>query len=197
MQMRREGLFQSPWLFLFGVVKDGYCSGKIHALDVSLTQWHKINAQILRRSFLFSVASIWDDVFIVGGFSSLTNFGRVDKSSFKTHNGVLVFSLLTKSLRKAASMKYSRSSPILGVFEVSQDCVAVTNQTNLSERHFYRSKVGGVSDVYEDPHRLSIRRQTRHSLDESDISLFSTLSHPNLLQERLKIPKLKIVESLS
>ncbi|KAL2529741.1 F-box/kelch-repeat protein [Forsythia ovata] len=175
MQMRREGLFQSPWLFLFGVVKDGYCSGEINALDVSLAQWHKIDAQILRRRFLFSVASIWDDVFIVGGCSSLTNFGRVDKSSFKTHNGVLVFSPLTKSWRKAASMKYARSSPILGISEVSQDCLAVRNQTNLSDRRFYRSKVGGVSNVYEDPHRLSVRRQTRHSLDESDISLFSNI----------------------
>ncbi|KAL2506012.1 F-box/kelch-repeat protein [Abeliophyllum distichum] len=119
MQMRREGLFQSPWLFLFGVVKDGYCFGKIHGLDVSPAQWHKIDAQFLRVRFLFSVASIWDDVFIVGGCSSLTIFGRVDKSSFKTHNRVLVFSPLTKSWHKAASMKYARSSPILGISEVS------------------------------------------------------------------------------
>ncbi|KAL2506009.1 F-box/kelch-repeat protein [Abeliophyllum distichum] len=153
MQMRREGLFQSPWLFLFGVVKDGYCFGKIHGLDVSPAQWHKIDAQFLRVRFLFSVASIWDDVFIVGGCSSLTIFGRVNKSSFKTHNRVLVFSPLTKSWHKAASMKYARSSPILGI-----------------------SEVGGVSNVYEDPHRLSVRCQTRHFLDESDISLFSNIN---------------------
>ncbi|KAL0432791.1 UNVERIFIED_CONTAM: F-box/kelch-repeat protein [Sesamum latifolium] len=92
MQIRREGLFQSSWLFLFGVVKDGYCSGEIHALDVSLNQWHKIDSHTLKGRFLFSVASIQDDVYVVGGCSSLTNFGRVDRSSFKTHKGVLVFS---------------------------------------------------------------------------------------------------------
>lgn len=171
MQMRREGSYQTPWLFLFGVVKDGYCSGEIHALDVSLDQWHKIDAQILRGKFLFSVTSIQDDIFVVGGCSSLTNFGRVDRSSFKTHKGVLVFSPLTKSWRKAASMKYARSSPILGVSEVSHDCTVIRNQQNRQERRFYRSRIGGVSDVYEDPHRLSVRRQFRHSLDENEASM--------------------------
>lgn len=176
-QMRQEGSYQTPWLFLFGVVKEGYCSGEIHALDVSLDQWHKIDAEILRGKFLFSVASIQDDVFIVGGCSSLTNFGRVDRSSFKTHKGVLVFSPLTKSWRKAASMKYARSSPILGVSEVSPDCMTIRSQQNRSERRFYRSRIGGVSDVYEDPHRLSVRRQFRHSLDENDVSLTTNLKN--------------------
>ncbi|KAK6116792.1 hypothetical protein DH2020_049422 [Rehmannia glutinosa] len=175
MQIRREGLFQSSWLFLFGVVKDGYCSGEIHALDVSLNQWHKIDSHTLKGRFLFSVASIRDDVYVVGGCSSLTNFGRVDRSSFKTHKGVLVFSPLTKSWRKAAAMKYARSSPILGVSEVNQDCFIFKNQQNRSERRAYRPRAGGVSDVYEDPHRLSVRRQSRHSLDENDISLFPNI----------------------
>ncbi|CAI9115232.1 OLC1v1016078C1 [Oldenlandia corymbosa var. corymbosa] len=167
--MRREGTYPSPWLFLFGVVKDGYCSGEIHALDVSLSQWHKIDSEILKGRFLFSVASIQDDIFVVGGCSSLTNFGRVDRSSVKTHKGVFVFSPLTKSWRKATSMKYARSSPILGVSEVSPDCFIIKSQQNRHERRFYRSRVGGVSDVYEDPHRLSVRRQSRHSLDENDV----------------------------
>ncbi|KAL3505506.1 hypothetical protein ACH5RR_035347 [Cinchona calisaya] len=168
-QMRREGLYQSPWLFLFGIVKDSYCSGEIHALDVSLNQWHKIDAEILKGRFSFSVASIQDDVFVVGGCSSLTNFGKVDRNSFRTHKGVLVFSPLTKSWRRAASMKYARSSPILGVSEVSPDFLLVRSQQNRYERRFYRSRVGGVSDVYEDPHRLSVRRQFRRSLDENDV----------------------------
>lgn len=168
MHMRREGLYQSPWLFLFGVVKDGYCSGVIHALDVSLNQWHKMDAAILKGRFLYSVTSVQDDVFVVGGCSSLTNFGKVDRSSFKTHKGVLVFSPLTKSWRKAASMKYARSSPILGVSEVGPDCLIRTQQ-NRCERRFYRSRVGGVSDVYEDPHRLSVRRQFRQSVDGNDV----------------------------
>ncbi|CAI9762997.1 unnamed protein product [Fraxinus pennsylvanica] len=191
MQIRREGLFQSPWLFLFGVVKDGCCSGEIHALDVSLAQWHKIESQILRGRFLFSVASIWDDVFIVGGCSSLTNFGRVDKSSFKTHKGVLVFSPLTKSWRKAASMKYARSSPILGISEVSKDCFISRNQANLSDRRFYKSRIGGVSDVYEDPHRLSVRRQSTQSLDESDISSFSSIKPSKFVAQKTENSRIK------
>ncbi|KAL2522078.1 F-box/kelch-repeat protein [Forsythia ovata] len=169
MQMRMEGLFRTPWLFLFGVVKNGYCSGEIHALDVSLKQWHKIDAQILKGRFLFTVASIRDDVYIVGGRSSLNTFGNVDRSSFKTHKGVLVFSPSTKSWSKVASMKYARSSPILGISEISPDCSIIRKQQNRLDRHFNRSRVGGVSDVYEDPHRLSLRRQSRHPFDENDI----------------------------
>ncbi|XP_073046390.1 F-box/kelch-repeat protein At5g42350-like [Primulina eburnea] len=169
MQMRREGLFQNPWLFVFGVVKDGYCSGEIHAFDVSLNQWHKLDSHVLKGRFLFSVASIQDDIYIVGGCSSLTNFGRVDRSSFKTHKGVLAFSPSTKSWRKVAAMKYARSSPVLGISELSSDCVIIRNQQNRTDRRCYRARVGGVSDVYEDPHRLSVRR-SRHSLDENDNS---------------------------
>ncbi|KAK6939208.1 F-box domain [Dillenia turbinata] len=131
MKMRQESLNQTPWLFLFGVVKDGYCSDEIHALDVSQVQWHKIDANILKGKFLFSVASIKEDVYIVGGCSSLANFGRVDRNSFKTHKGVLMFRPISKSWVKVASMKYART------------------------------RVGGESEVYEDPHRLSLRRQLR------------------------------------
>ncbi|KAL0324848.1 UNVERIFIED_CONTAM: F-box/kelch-repeat protein [Sesamum radiatum] len=172
MQMRREGSFQSPWLFLFGVVKDGYCSGEIHALDVSQNQWHKIDSEALKGRFMFSVASTKDDVYIVGGCSSLTNSGRVDRSSFKTHKGVLVFNPLTKSSRKAASMNHARSSPVLGISNVSPDSLSIRNQQNRSDRRFYRSRAAGASDVYEDPHRLSVRRQSRHSIDENNSSLF-------------------------
>ncbi|KAK4387815.1 F-box/kelch-repeat protein [Sesamum angolense] len=192
MQIRREGLFQSSWLFLFGVVKDGYCSGEIHALDVSLNQWHKIDSHTLKGRFLFSVASIQDDVYVVGGCSSLTNFGRVDRSSFKTHKGVLVFSPLTKSWRKVAAMKYARSSPILGTSEVNPDCFVFRNQQNRSDRRFYRPRVGGVSDVYEDPHRLSVRRQSRHSLDETDVSLFPSIKPCKFVRQKTEIHPAKM-----
>lgn len=175
MQMRREGSFQSSWLFLFGLVKNGYCSSEIHALDVSQNQWHKIDSPILKGRFFFSVASIHDDVYVVGGCSSLTNLGRVDRSSFKTHKGVLVFSPLTKSWRKAAAMKHSRSSPVLGISEVNQDYFLLRNQQSRAERRLHRSRVGGATDVYEDPHRLSVRRQSRQSLDENEVSLFDTI----------------------
>ncbi|KAG8654496.1 F-box/kelch-repeat protein At5g42360 [Manihot esculenta] len=172
LKMRRDGLYQSPWLFLFGAVKDGYCSGEIHALDVSQDQWHRIDSDILKGRFMFSVASIQDDIYIVGGCSSLTHFGRVDRSSFKTHKGVLVFSPLTKSWHKVASMRYARSMPILGISEVSSDFSVVHGHQHRQERRFPRSRMGGVSDVYEDPHRLSLRRQYRNAFDESDASLF-------------------------
>ncbi|XP_021717748.1 F-box/kelch-repeat protein At5g42350-like [Chenopodium quinoa] len=167
MQMRSEGLYQTPWLFVFGAVKEGYCTGEIHVLDVSLNQWHNINAEVLRGRFMYSVASMRDEIFIVGGCSSLTSFGRVDRSSFKTHKSMLVFSPSTKSWRKVASMKYARSSPILGISEVSLDCPVVHSQSNRQDRRFPRSRLGGVSDVYEDPHRLSVRRQLRNLSDEN------------------------------
>nr|XP_009618639.1 F-box/kelch-repeat protein At5g42350-like [Nicotiana tomentosiformis] len=169
-RMRQEGSFQNPWVFLFGVVKDGCCSAEIHALDVSFNQWHKINSEILKGRFLFSVAGIHDDVYVVGGCSSLTNFGKVDKSSFKTHKSVLVFSPLMRTWRKASPMKHARSSPILGAYEISSDCLIIRNQQTRGDRRFYRPRVGGVSDVYEDPHRLSVRRQSRHSLDENELT---------------------------
>ncbi|EXB56300.1 F-box/kelch-repeat protein [Morus notabilis] len=170
LQMRREGSHQNPWLFLFGAVKDGYCSGEIHALDVSLEQWHRMDANILKGRFMFSVASIQDDIYIVGGCSSLTNFGKVDRSSFKTHKGVIIFSPLTKSWRKVAPMKYARSVPILGISEVSSDfSVGQSHQIRQDRRP--RTRVGGVSDVYEDPHRLSLRRQYRNTVDENEASL--------------------------
>ncbi|KAK6939100.1 Kelch repeat type 1 [Dillenia turbinata] len=168
LKMRQEGLHQTPWLFLFGVVKDGYCSGEIHALDVSQVQWHKIDANVLKGKFLFSVASIKEDVYIVGGCSSLANFGRVDRNSFKTHKGVLMFSPISKSWRKVASMKYARSSPILGVSEVNADCFVSRSQQNRQERRFPRTRVGGESEVYEDPHRLSLRRQLRTAFDGNE-----------------------------
>ncbi|KAL2538082.1 F-box/kelch-repeat protein [Forsythia ovata] len=183
MLLRREGLFQSPWIFLFGAVKDGYCSGEIHALDVSLDEWHKVDAQILKGRFLFSVTSIGEDIYIVGGCSSLTSFGRVDKSLFKTHKDVLVFSPLTKLWRKAAPMKYGRSSPVLGISQISPDCLIPRNQQNR-DRRFYRSRFGGISDVYEDPHRLSVRCQFGLSLGENNNSLFADTKRHNSVRQK-------------
>ncbi|XWS14356.1 hypothetical protein CRYUN_Cryun35bG0002300 [Craigia yunnanensis] len=190
-QMRREGSYQNPWLFLFGAVKDGYCSGEIHALDVSQDQWHRIGAGILRGRFMFSVASIQDDVYIVGGCSSLTNFGRVDRSSFKTHKGVLVFNPLTKSWRKVSSMRYARSMPILGISEVSSDFLVAQNHQNRHDRRFPRSRVGGVSDVYEDPHRLSLRCQYKNAFDENEPSLIPNRKSYKFMRQRSEQSNIK------
>ncbi|XVF35812.1 hypothetical protein REPUB_Repub19eG0003000 [Reevesia pubescens] len=184
LQMRREGSYQNPWLFLFGAVKDGYCSGEIHALDVSQDQWHEIGADVLKGRFMFSVASVQDDVFIVGGCSSLTNFGRVDRSSFKTHKSVLVFSPLTKSWRKISSMRYARSMPILGISDVGSDFLVIQSHQNRHDRWFPRSRVGGVSDVYEDPHRLSLRRQYRNAFDENEPSMLPNRKSYKFIRQR-------------
>ncbi|KAF9610444.1 hypothetical protein IFM89_022408 [Coptis chinensis] len=67
-RLRRE--YQTPWLFFFVAIKDGYCSGQIHAFDTSLDQWHKINCDIL-KGVQFSIATIGEDVYVVGDCSSL------------------------------------------------------------------------------------------------------------------------------
>ncbi|KAJ8755571.1 hypothetical protein K2173_022150 [Erythroxylum novogranatense] len=170
MQMRHEGSFQNPWLFLFGTVKDGYCSGKLHALDVCQDQWHKIDSDIIKGRFMFSVMGMQDEIYIVGGCSSLNNLGRVDRSSFKTHKSVLVFSPLTKSWHKVASMRYARSMPILGSCEVGPHFSICQSHQYRQERLFHRPRIGGVSDVYEDPHRFSLRRQCRNAVDENELS---------------------------
>ncbi|XP_050377021.1 F-box/kelch-repeat protein At5g42350-like [Argentina anserina] len=174
LHMRREGSHQNPWLFLFGAVKDGYCSGVIHALDVSLNQWHRIDAGILNGRFMFSVASIQDDIYMVGGCSSLNNSGMLDRSSFKTHKGVMMFSPLTKSWRKVASMKHARSRPILGVSEISFDFSIIQSHHNRQDRRIHKSRVGGVSDIYEDPHRLSQRRQGRYAVNGNESSILTS-----------------------
>nr|XP_043632659.1 F-box/kelch-repeat protein At5g42350-like [Erigeron canadensis] len=160
MQMRCDGHYPSPWLFLFGTVKDGLSSREIYAFDVSFNKWHKVEAGILKDRFLFSVTTVYDNIFIVGGCS---NPGRMDRSSSKTHRGVLLFCPSTKSWHKVASMKHARSKPVLGVYEVTSDNLAIKSQHN----HFPRTRTrnSGVSDVYEDPHRLSLRRLSRHSID--------------------------------
>lgn len=184
LQMRRECLYQTPWIFLFGAVKEGYCSGEIHALDVSLKQWHRIDADILKGRFMFSIASIHDDIYIIGGCSSLTNFGKVDKSSFRTHKGVLVFSPLTKSWRKIASMKYARSMPILGTSEVNTEFSVVQSHHNRQDRRYLRSRAGGSLDVYEDPHRLSLRRQVRNPVEDNDISMLSNRKSYKFIRQK-------------
>ncbi|KAL6982596.1 hypothetical protein U1Q18_015984 [Sarracenia purpurea var. burkii] len=184
LQMRREGLYQSPWLFVFGIVKDGCCSGEIHALDVSLNRWHRLDAEVLKGRFLFSIASIQDEIYIVGGCSSLTNYGNLDRSSCKTHKGVIVFSPLTRSWHRVASMKYARSTPVLGICQISSDCLVIRNQQNRQERHFPRSRVDGACEVYEGSHRLSVRRRLRNALDENDLSMLPNIKPSKCVKQK-------------
>ncbi|KAL8240030.1 hypothetical protein R6Q59_013385 [Mikania micrantha] len=145
MQTRRQGNYPTPWLFLFGTVKDGFSSREIYAFDVSFNKWHQIESQVLKGRFMFSVAAVHDNIFVVGGCSS---FGRMDR---KTHRGVLVFGPLTKSWHKAASMRHARSKPVLGVYE---DCLTIKSQSRTRTR----------INVYEDPHRrLSRNEKFKHT----------------------------------
>ncbi|KAI3807765.1 hypothetical protein L1987_23699 [Smallanthus sonchifolius] len=179
MQMRRNGLYQSPWLFLLGAVRSGFCSQEIHAFDVTLNKWHTIDSEVIKGRFLFSVVSIQENVYIVGGCSSLTSFGKPDRSSVKTHKGVLVFSPLTNSWRKVASMKHARSKPVLGVCEVNSDSLTIKSQHIRQDRRLVRTRTNGISDVYEDPHRLSVRRQLRYPFDETEVSVRPKTENPS------------------
>ncbi|XP_010442160.1 PREDICTED: F-box/kelch-repeat protein At5g42350 isoform X2 [Camelina sativa] len=160
LQMRREGSFQTPWLFLFAAHKDGCSSGEIHGYDVSQDKWHKIDSELLKGRYMYSVTSIHEEIYIIGGRS-------MDRNSFKSHRGILVFSPSTKSWRKIASMRHARSLPIVGASEVTSEFSTIQTQQNRQDRRFHLSRVGGESDVYEDPHRLSVRRQHRNSADQN------------------------------
>ncbi|AED94799.1 unnamed protein product [Arabidopsis thaliana] len=172
LQMRREGSFQTPWLFLFAALKDGCSSGDIHGYDVSQDKWHRIETDLLKGRFMYSVTSIHEEIYIVGGRS-------MDRNSFKSHRGILVFSPSIKAWRKIASMRHARSLPIVGATEVTSEFSTMQTKQNRQDRRFHLSRVGGESDVYEDPHRLSVRRQNRNSADQN-----GTKSH-RLIRQKL------------
>ncbi|XP_068645699.1 F-box/kelch-repeat protein At5g42350-like [Aristolochia californica] len=173
MEMRARGCYQTPCLFVFGAVKAGFCSGQIHAFDVSLGEWHRIRADMLQGRFSFSVASVGNEIYVVGGCSSMRNFGRLDKSSSKTHKSVMVFRPITGFWQKVAPMQSARSVPILGVFEVSSSSTFFQSRQNWQDVGLSRSQTRGVSDVYEDPHRFSLRRQLREPYTESEFQVES------------------------
>ncbi|XP_072974910.1 F-box/kelch-repeat protein At5g42350-like [Typha angustifolia] len=194
-QFRSEGCHQSPWLFMFGITRDGYHTGEMHALDISLDRWHRISADRLKGRFLFSVAGIGADIYVVGGCSSVAHSTvSLEKGSFKTHKGVLVYSPLTGSWRKAASMKSARSRPVLGVFEVTASCNIFRTRSDKHNRLPLKSRLGGVSDVYEDPHRFSIRRRLRDAFVEDDQSSeFLTEQYKFVGEDVTKLPKLALI----
>lgn len=147
---------RAPWLFLFGADGDlGWGAAPapaVHALDVAARRWHRVGAGGLKGRFMFSVAAVGDDLYVVGGRSSGSGAGEV-----KTHKGVLVFSPLAGSWRKAAPMRTARSRPVLGMFEMSASCSILHARAEKNVRRG-KSRLGGASAVYEDPHRLSLRR---------------------------------------
>ncbi|KAL1189334.1 F-box/kelch-repeat protein [Cardamine amara subsp. amara] len=139
LQQRRENSFRTPWLFLFGALQNRSSTGEIHGYDLSQDRWHRIEADLLKGRFMYSVTSIHEELYIIGGVSR-------DRRSYKFHRGILVFRPLTKSWRKIASMKHSRSHPIVGTWEVTSEFSTILTQKNQQAE-----RVGGESD----PHKLS------------------------------------------
>ncbi|XP_037443075.1 F-box/kelch-repeat protein At5g42350-like [Triticum dicoccoides] len=165
LRLRREGprAATTPWLFLFGVEADGgwgasAAATAVHALDVAAHRWRRVGAAPLKGRFLFSVAGVGDELYAVGGRSGGSSAGSVKT---KTHKGVMVFSPLTGAWRKTSPMRAARSRPVLGVFVMSASRSIVHAR---AEKHVRRAnagakfRLGGTSAVYEDPHRLSLRR---------------------------------------
>ncbi|GJN34592.1 hypothetical protein PR202_gb23269 [Eleusine coracana subsp. coracana] len=191
---RQEGLSRTPWLFLFGVEGNAGWgaapSPAVHALDVAAHRWCRVGADGLRGRFLFSVAGVGDELYVVGGRSA-----GLDGGKLKTHKGVLVFSPLTGSWRKAAPMRTARSRPVLGVFEMSADCRILHARVDKHVRRA-KSRFGGASAVYEDPHRLSLRRlRLRDMLNDDTDSMGLTLpdDKPSGQEEEGGQPRLAIV----
>lgn len=161
-QLRSECDQRNSWLFLFGLTRKGVHLGEVFALDVVEDKWHVIRNDLLKGRFLFSVASIGMDIYIIGGCTSLN-----------PNKGAFIISPLTNSWREISHMKVARSEPVLGVFEVSANCKIFQNQDYRRDQIRPRSKTRncGVSDVYEDPYRFSLRRQLRDALSESTNSV--------------------------
>uniref|UniRef100_A0ACD5YF18 Uncharacterized protein n=1 Tax=Avena sativa TaxID=4498 RepID=A0ACD5YF18_AVESA len=184
LRLRREGLAATtkPWLFLFGAEGDGGWGGAstpvAHALDVGAQRWRRVRAAAVRGRSMFSVAAVGDDLYVVGGRSGTTGVGSVKA---KTHKGVVVYSPLTGAWRKAAPMRAARSRPVLGVFEMSGSRSVVHAR---AEKHVRRAnagggkfRLGGTSAVYEDPHRLSLRRLRLRDVLSEDAESTAPASH--------------------
>nr|CAB3457826.1 unnamed protein product [Digitaria exilis] len=195
---------RAPWLFLFGVDAGDVGWGAaptpaVHALDVDARRWRRVGAAGLNGRFLFSVAGVGDDLYVVGGRSG--GCGS-DATEVRTHKGVLVFSPLTGLWRKAAPMRTARSRPVLGVFEMSATCsILHARAAAEKEKHVRRGKSrlgGGAGAVYEDPHRLSLRRlRLKDMLNDDTDSMDLALSHGNSdgheSEEGQQQPRLAIV----
>uniref|UniRef100_A0ACD5XYT9 Uncharacterized protein n=1 Tax=Avena sativa TaxID=4498 RepID=A0ACD5XYT9_AVESA len=187
LRLRREGAATTPWLFLFGVEGDGGWGGGgggggstpvAHALDVDAQRWRRVRAAAVRGRSMFSVAGVGDELYVVGGRSGTTGVGSVKA---KTHKGVVVYSPLTGAWRKAAPMRAARSRPVLGVFEMSGSRSVVHAR---AEKHVRRAnagggkfRLGGTSAVYEDPHRLSLRRLRLRDVLSEDTDSSAPASH--------------------
>ncbi|ONK64266.1 uncharacterized protein A4U43_C07F23850 [Asparagus officinalis] len=161
-RLRSRCGYNNPWLFLFGLTRKGVHLGEVFALDVGEDCWYVIRNELLEERVLYSVASIGMDVYIVGG-----------RTGLRTHEGVLMFSPLTNTWNEISPMKVARSESVLGVFEMSSNCSIFQKRKNRQSQNRLKFKTRncGVSEVYEDPHRFSLRRQFRDAFNESPSSV--------------------------
>ncbi|PKA60628.1 F-box/kelch-repeat protein [Apostasia shenzhenica] len=188
MQMRAEGSYQTPWLLLFGIAKDGRNVGEIHALDISLDRWHRSSHKVLKGRCLFSVVSVQTDVYIVGGCFSSGNSKRTSKE-------VLVFSPLKGSFHEVFPMKEARSEPVLGVFKASYSHNFFHSQIHLQALTPAKVQAVGCSEVYQDPHRLSLRRQLKDVFADDEKSSPQTMKKPSMFpsQRRKNEPQFALI----
>jgi hypothetical protein len=187
LRLRLEGprAATTPWLFLFAADENngwgGAAPAAVHALDVAAQRWRRVGAAALRGRSLFSVAGVGDELYVVGGRSGGGASTAAGSAKAKTHKGVAVYSPFTGAWRKAAPMRAARSRPVLGVFEMSGSRSAVHAR---AEKHVRRAsagkfRLGGTSAVYEDPHRLSLRRLRLRDVlnDNPDSTTVPTAAH--------------------
>uniref|UniRef100_A0A0D9XGK3 F-box domain-containing protein n=1 Tax=Leersia perrieri TaxID=77586 RepID=A0A0D9XGK3_9ORYZ len=202
-RMRRP--HRTPWLFLAGVEGDdgwgaasagGADTAVVHALDVESQRWRRVEAEWLKGRYLFSVAGVGDELYVVGGRSDAGATAANANAKTNTHKGVLVYSPLAGAWRKAAPMRTARSRPVLGVFEMGNNLSRSILHSTGGENHLRRHvnsggkfRLGGTSAVYEDPHRLSLRRLRLRDvlLDAADDSSELAMSDANFAGGRLAL----------
>ncbi|KAJ3692901.1 hypothetical protein LUZ60_011996 [Juncus effusus] len=175
--------YRTPWLFLFGVMRENSHTGDIHALDVSSDRWHRIiGSDRLEGRFLYSTASVKSELYIIGGCSRAPDCNpNSNIPSLRTHKRVEVFNPLSNSWRRVSSMRVARSRPVIGVFEIVPSCnLFLNSRVEKTDPFKTRLRPGTVSDVYQDPHRFSLRRQLRDAFNEDDGNLQNYLNKNNL-----------------
>jgi Kelch motif len=158
-------------------MRDESHTGDIHALDISGDRWHHIKTYRLEGRFLYSTVNVGSDLYVVGGCSSAPNSNPNSSLSLKSNKSVLIFSPLTGLWRKAASMRVARSRPIVGVFEITTNCTIFRKflgRNDPQKQSKARLGLRTDSDVYEDPHCLSLRLSLRDTFDEDDSILSDT-----------------------